>query len=149
MVYRMEKMKYNFLLIIIILVFQSCLHLKASLPWKGDTNVAVESAITDFLRSEKRVSTDHKVFMVKAVELNNDIIGISIRPSLNKFYIVDNKPIYDTLIFPTKFYENNNKLFYWRDTVGRKDDNILLKLREYDHLDSVAHIGEVIGVIDH
>lgn len=129
-------------------MLQSCLGLKTSLTSKGEINVAIESALTDFLRNEKKGRTAYKVFTVKAVELNNDIIGISIRPALNKFYIVDNKPIYDTLLFPTKFYEHENKLFYWKDNDNGQDDNLLLKLRDYNHLDTV-NIGEVIGVIDH
>ena len=142
-------MKLCFFILIIVL-FSSCSSWKTKLRTTNEQNEAVYIAVQDFLHTSKLCKQD-TVFSVYIKSLNDQILGISIIGTSDKLYpTLENKIGTNEKYFPTRFFEENNKLFIWYDSTYYLTDELVNKLSKYNRIDSINVNGiiELRGSID-
>ena len=131
-------MKTNWIIVFLALgLLTSCSSWKKTLTSKGNHNDAVKNAITDFLYSRKYVNND-SVFSVRIVNVNDEILGVSILELINKITIyTENGVDYSYKTFPTKYFEHDGKLFIWKDSTERVPPELISKLSRMNRVDTV------------
>jgi len=135
------------LMILFIIAFSGCASRKSSLSSKGDFNVAIRNAIIDMVQTNNRYIKEDSVFSVGFRNLEGGLIGVSIFGVVDEFLVTEDKET-DSTMFPTKYYEYSNKLFYWKDPNAVLTDEILVKLDQYNQIDSLPSIAFAELVID-
>lgn len=140
----MNKIK---ILIVLIVALQGCATWKLSLRNDGDYNVAIQNAIIDRIHSNDILLKDDSVFSVGFQKLEGGLIGVSIFGVVDEFLVTEDKKT-DSTIFPTRYYEHSGKLFYWKDPSVELSGEILMKLDQYNQIDSLPSIAFAELVID-
>ncbi len=136
--------------ILIIALFSSCSSWKSKLGMTNEQNEAVFIAVQDFLHTSK-LSKQDTVFSVHIESLNDQILGISIVGTTDRLYPTpENKIGTNKKYFPTRYFEENNKLFIWYDSIYYITDELVNKLSMYNRIDSINVNGiiELRGSID-
>ena len=139
-------------LLTFLISLESCASWKGTLTSSGNSNDAVNNAITDFLHTTKLSKTDtifsvsfseyeniiydHESNKVIFIPKNEDIIIISISGAGEKIYPSEKNKIgtYDE-IFPTQYTIRDEKLFYWSDTTQVITQEIISVLERYNNID--------------
>lgn len=124
-----------------------CTPWKSSLICKGDFNVAIRNAITDMISTNHRYIKEDSVFSVGFQNLEGGLVGVSIFSVVNKFLVTEDKET-DSTMFPTRYYEDSNKLFYWKDPDVKLTSKTLSKLDQYNQIDSLPSIAFAELLID-
>ena len=115
----------------------SCSPLTYAFAFDGDQNDAIKRAIHDFLKSRKLSEVD-SIFSIYIENINEDILGISIGASDNSILVFTEDCIeYSYQGFPTMYYEENGKLFYWDDSTKYVSNEIINDLTRYNHIDTI------------
>ena len=123
-----------------ILTFFNCTTSKSILSAEGDITDAVRIAVVDFLQSRKGVAKIDSVFTVNVENINANIVGIGISVDKDKVSVfTKNEVDYDYRFFPTRFYEYQNKLFYWKDSTINISNEIVKKLYRMNRVDTTVH----------
>jgi len=96
---------------------------------------AVNSAISDFIKTSKLIKK-LSTFSILITDIDNGILIIGIVEANDKIYPRESNKVgtYDD-IFPTKYKEVNNKLFYWNDSTQVITQEIIDVLEKYNHID--------------
>jgi hypothetical protein len=127
------------LIALLTMAVYGCSSWKSSLVNKGDYNVAIKNAIIDIMHSDHSYLKDDSVFSIGFRNLEGGLIGVSIFGVSDEFLVTEDKKT-DSTIFPTRYYEQSNKLFYWKDPKVGLNNEILLKLDQYGQIDSLPSI---------
>lgn len=123
-----------------VLTFLSCNTSKKISSSKRGINDAVQSAIVDFLHAKKSIAKKDSVFSVYIEDINEDILGIGISAERDKVSLfTKNEVDYDYRFFPTRFYEHQDKLFYWKDPTVNVSNEIIKKLYEMNRVDTTIY----------
>jgi hypothetical protein len=133
----MNYIKISILFIVVFLL--GCTSWKSSLNRNGDFNVAIKNAVIDMIHTNERFIQNDSVFSVNTLNLNGNLIGVSFFGTVNKFIIINNKKT-DSSMFPTRYYEHSNKLFYWKDSNVELNNEIIEKLHQYNMIDTLESI---------
>jgi len=133
----MSKNIIIFTSILLLILFTNCSTWKQSMISVGDTNDAINNAITDFIHTSRLYKQD-TVFDLKITNVN-DMLVIGIMGKTNKLFVKSNNKIGTNSdpTFPTNFVIKNGRLFLWYDhnkTISQELKNVLI---QYNHLDSV------------
>lgn len=137
-------------LIACLFLFSSCSTWKEVLVAEGNQNDAIQNAIYDFLHSGK-LSKKDSVFSVYTTNINDEILGVSISGDINTLLVVTEDSVeYSYRGFPTKYFEQQGKLFYWDDSTINVTDDLVNALTRYNRVDTMivnTYIPE--RIIDH
>lgn len=129
------KLKYLIILTLIFL-FGSCSTWKNAMVVKGNQNDAVKNAIMDFLHTSRLAKKD-SIFSISIKSINKDIFGVSIFGARNKISVVtENEVDYSYRSFPTKYFEQDGKLFYWIDSTENVSIELINKLSKMNRIDT-------------
>lgn len=111
-------------------------------PWKkmqisnGNQNDAIKNAVIDFLYSPKFFKGD-SVFIISIKNINEDILAVSIFGARNKIAVItENEIDYSYRGFPTKYFEQDGKLFYWQDSTEKVPIELIDKLSKMNRIDT-------------
>jgi hypothetical protein len=138
------------IIFIIITFFFGCTSLKPRLYKIGGQNEAVYNVVQDFLYTSK-LSKKDTVFDILIEDLNKEILGISIIALNDKIQPTPANKIGSNIkYFPTRYIEQENKLFLWYDSTSYLNDELVKKLSTYNRIDSINVNGivEIKGSID-
>lgn len=135
------------LMVLFVIALSGCASWKSSLRSKGDYNAAIQNAIIDMIHSNDRYIKEDSVFSVGFKNLEGGLVGVSIFGVVDEFLVTEDKET-DSTMFPTKYYEYSNKLFYWKDPNVELTSEILRKLDQYNQIDSLPSIAYAELVID-
>lgn len=128
---------YYIIIIFFVFSLSNCNSFQNFIVNKGTTNDAIKNAIYDFVHTSKYSRKD-SVFEIDTKNLNNEILCVSIFGSINKLYPnPENKIGTNYANFPTKYFEYENKLFYWNDSISCITDDLINILSEYNQIDSL------------
>jgi len=161
------RTKTVFFVILMSIGFESCIAYKNELVISGNSNDAIHNAILDFSNTSKLYSRD-SVFSIWFSEkyyrmgFNNladgseeavrgtffpDIVTVSIIASYNRHLLTVAGEIGSkTSMLPTRFVEQNGKLFYWWDKDYPLTKEMLKVLKKYNLL--VDEEGGAIRALD-
>ncbi len=130
-------MKIHLAIVIAISVlFISCTTWKNTMVSTGTDSEGIKNAITDFLHSGKFNKRD-TVFSVYLLNINENILGISISEESNKIAVItENNINYNYKAFPTNYIEENGKLFYWKDSTKAISTELVNKLYKMNRIDT-------------
>lgn len=121
------------ILILIVLINQTCTTWKLNLNQVNRNHAAIENAVLDFYKTSS-LAKKNNTFSVYAKELNSDVLGVSIMGTINKLIVTeDNK----SSQIPTRYIEYEGKLFYWYDENYSLNDTTIDKLNQYKLIDSI------------
>ena len=123
-------------ILIFLLVFQGCAAWKAGLNNNGDYNSAIHNAILDFSNTTSLYKQD-STFSVDFKEFNNEVIGVSIMGTINKFIVTEEGK---SSRLPNRCLKHDGKLFYWYDENHSLDKKVINQLDSYNLIDSVKTI---------
>ncbi|MEE9348787.1 MAG: hypothetical protein V3U80_01930 [Flavobacteriaceae bacterium] len=143
----------NYKVIIYLLVMGlifSCGSQKFQLKQKGNKDNARKNIILDYLYNYTEKSkefffvenfSDTKRLYVFRIEKYN-----TVKPAPS---LTDTIGAY-TDFFPTNYYEKDNKLFIWHDKNKRLDKKTVVKMQEYNCIDSLYYKGDNVdgAIID-
>ena len=133
------KSKLIYLVLIALMLFSCKLSKNISLP-KGEINDAINNAIVDFLHTKKRFMEKDSVFSIYIENVNDDVLGIGISGEKDKIALFTNNEVdYDYRFFPTRIYEHQNKLFYWKDTTISVTKEIITKFYSLNKVDTMIY----------
>lgn len=131
-------MNWKFLISIsLIFITENCLSQKPRInPGVVETK-AINTAIQDFLKTKKFLKKD-SVFDVDVFKISDDLVGVSI-------FGVDNRLIPSNKVrigthqpgFPTKYFEQSGKLFYWYDSTYDVTSKLIAALSRFNQIDSI------------
>lgn len=122
------------------LIFLSCTASKSISSSKRDITDAIQSSIVDFLHSKKSIAKKDSVFSVYVEDINEDMLGIGISAERDKVSLfTKNEVDYDYRFFPTRFFEYQGKLFYWKDSTVKVSNEIIKKLYEMNRVDTTIY----------
>lgn len=130
-------MRFILLIFISIIVFTSCILHKNVIDENNRSSSPIEFAIYNFVNTSS-LFKDDSVFSVRSVNINKDVLGVSIIGRENKFFPTPNIKLgshYPS--FPTQFLEVNNKLFVWYDSTQNISSDLIMILSRYNQLDSM------------
>jgi hypothetical protein len=120
------------------LFLSSCSSWKKIMVTKGNQNDAVQNAIYDFLHFGKLTKKD-SVFSIIIKNVNEDILGVSILREGNKISVItENEIEYNYRAFPTRYFEQNGKLFYWVDSTEKVSIELVDILSKMNRIDTVV-----------
>ncbi|MEL7003336.1 MAG: hypothetical protein AAFN93_11460 [Bacteroidota bacterium] len=125
-------------------VLISCNTWKSQLQANGSNETVVLNAIFDFCHTSFPVKKE-KIFAVDIMEINNNVVGVSILANPEPFIIIDG----DTSNLPSQLIEYQEKLFYWFDEESKVNDQVIAVLNQYDMIDSVKSIAFANIQINH
>ena len=129
------KVAYR-LLIITIVIIESCSSFKPQLKSNGDKETIINNAIIDFSKTKKLYKRD-TVFSVKVLELtnNNDILVVRIIKNNTKVLITDDITVGSKGgKVPTRYIEKEGKLFFWWDDDYALTEEALKVFSKYNLL---------------
>ena len=107
---------------------------------KGDINDAVQNAIADFLSSKQSHVKKDSVFSIHVANISDDILDIGISGERDKIALfTKNEVDYDYRFFPTRIYERESKLFYWKDSTISVSKEIINKLYAMNRVDTTIY----------
>jgi hypothetical protein len=133
------------MLIFFVFLLGSCISWKKMIVAKGNQNDAVKNAIYDFLHSGNFSKKD-SVFSIRLINLNDDALGVSIGANDNKLLPgPDDKINTSHRGFPTKYFEQEDKLFYWYDSTSFITQDLIYILSKYHRIDSL-NVNGFIGI---
>jgi|GEM_PF-5636334 len=133
------KLAYNFWGLT-VLTFLGCTTLTSLSSSKGDISDAIQSSIADFLHSNKSITTKDSVFSINVENVNENVLGIGISVERDKVALfTKNEVDYDYRFFPTRFYEHQDKLFYWKDSTVSVSNEIIKKLYKMNRVDTIIY----------
>ena len=125
---------------LIVLIFLSCTAKKSISSSKKNITDAIQSAIVDFLHSNKNIAEKDSVFSVYIEDISTDVLGIGISAERDKVSLFTKNEIdYDYRFFPARFYEYQEKLFYWKDSTVNVSNEIIKKLYEMNRVDTTIY----------
>jgi hypothetical protein len=120
-----------------IFLFGSCSSLKDVMVAEGDHNDAVQNAIHDFLNTVKFNKKD-RVFAVSIKDINDEILGVSISRDVNTLLVITEDSVeFSYHGFPTRYFEQGGKLFYWDDSTKNVTDDLIATFTRYDLVDTM------------
>ncbi len=137
-------MKKIILVLICLIMFQSCANFKKEMSSKGTYDVAIRNAIIDFSNTSSLFNQD-KYFVLLIDTLKDEKITVSISGTVNKIYYFRNT---DNNELPNKCLEYKNKIFYWRDNNYPQDKKVVEKLYTYKLVDTVDSFAYTKNIID-
>lgn len=141
--------KKNIYLVIIGLLMFSYGSWKSQLKQKGDKDDARMNIMLDYLN--KNVKNGKNFFFIDISENTKNFYVFRIDKDKFKLAptLADTIGAYTTF-FPTNFYEKDNKLFIWHDKNKKLDKKIVLKMQEYNCIDSLYYKGDNVdgAIID-
>lgn len=149
-------MKLNYFLLLMSFYFlnESCSPFKMNLIKKGNQDEAIHNAILDFSNSSRLYKRD-SVFLVSAYdkvckmilvklndgnstwnkgEIDEGKIAVSIIASYNKFLLTEDIGIGSKGILPSRYIEQDGKLFYWWDDDYPLTEEALTVFNKYSLL---------------
>ena len=135
-------------LVVLLSTLISCASWKEMQESDGDEFIAVKNAILDLRNTESKFYESDDVYSVRIKRDGNDIIGLSFYGALNKFIVIDDESI-ESPTLPNRYYEVDDKLFYWNEGSGKTSNELIEKLIEYNQLDTLKSVGDDISVLDH
>lgn len=129
-------------LVVIGLLMFSCGSWKSQLKQKGDKDDARMNIMLDYLNN-KDVTIDKKFYHVYNPKEIKNIYVFGIDTDEIKFAprLADTIGAFTTF-FPTNYYEKDNKLFIWYDKNKRLDKKTVVKMQEYNCIDSLYYKGD-------
>ena len=127
---------------LILIIITSCNSWKEKLSKHGDNNLARRNAIIDFTYSNMEKKTNDKVFSVTEFDGPQNMYGhMIIREQI--FYPSTNDTVgsYPKTYFPSKFHEENGKLFLWgfADRNGTITTELVSIMQKYEMIDSLYY----------
>lgn len=129
------KLRY-FILTLFIGSLISCNPWKKTQISKGNQNDAIKNAVIDFLHSKRFMKGD-SVFSIRTQNITDDIFGVSIFGVTNNISVItENEINYSYKAFPTKYLEQNGKLFYWIDSTEIVPIELINKLSNMNRIDT-------------
>jgi hypothetical protein len=132
------------------IILGSCASYKDLMIANGDQNDAVKNAIYDFVK-KSRLSKKSDVFKVNITHVNDKVLAVSIIEAVDKLMPdPDNKIGTSHSNFPTRYLEQEGKLFYWYDSTDVITLRLISVLSEYNQIDStnVNSIVEIKGTLN-
>lgn len=127
----------NLIYLLVLFIFWNCNTYKKNIIAKGDQNVMVQNAITDFLNTSNLANKD-SVFHITVDSINRTVSGVSIMGVTNKFQVFPkNKINSKDDWFPSRYVEKNGKLFIWADSTYGLKENIIKVMSDYKVLDTI------------
>ena len=143
-------MKLSYIIIVVFFLLWSCSSWEKTMIVKGNQDDAIQNAIYDFLNSEKIDKRD-SIFGIYVKTISDEILGITIRADANPLLVVTEDNInYNYRGFPTMYFENRGKLFYWDDPTKSVNTDIISIFTKYNLIDTMilnVYIPEIM--IDH
>ncbi len=122
------------------LIFYSCKTSKKIPLSKGEINDAIQNAIADFLQTKKNFAKQDNIFSIYVENINANILGISISAEKDKIALfTKNEVEYDYRFFPTRIYEQQDKLFCWKDSTINVSKEIVNKLYSINKVDTMIY----------
>lgn len=126
----------SYCLLLLLFFISGCATWKKALISEGNKNEAVKNAIIDFLHCNKSINRD-SVFSITIKNIGDTILGVSISGVSNKISVITkNEQEYSYQAFPTKYYEQNSKLFYWKDSTEKVPVELISKLSKMNKIDT-------------
>lgn len=143
-------MKSANLLIIFVFLFLGCSSWKDVMVAEGTQNTAINNAIYDFLYSGKLSKRD-SVFYVYTKNISQEVIGVNILGTYDKVLVSTEDSIsFSYSGFPTGYFENKGKLFYWHDSTKTVTDDLISTFTKYNLVDTmVINVYIPESTIDH
>lgn len=134
-------MKIFFALVLIINSFFSigCLPLKnisfkKELIAKGGRDEAIYNAIIDFTNTSSKLYKYNSIFTIKTVEINEEIMVVRIGKNSMQLLLTDSTITGSIGFFPSKYFEKDDKLFFWWDDEYPLTDTALNVFKKYNLL---------------
>jgi hypothetical protein len=135
----------NLILIFFVFLTGSCTSWKRIMVAQGNQNDAVQNAIKDFLHTDKYSKKD-TVFSIRIADLNGEVLGVSIGRNDNRLLPgPDDKIGTNQRGFPTRYFEQEGKLFYWYDSTYSITRDLIHMLSKYHRIDSL-NVNGFIGI---
>lgn len=130
--------KVNLLFLIgLIFLFQNCSSFKKELISKGNKDDAIKNATLDFSMTSKFYK-ESNVFSVTAVGMENNENLIVVRIGRNNENFILNPGVEITSIgLPSRYIENNGKLFIWWDNTYPLTGEMISVLKKYNILQEI------------
>lgn len=138
------KTQYYIVLILVFLI-GSCAPWKDIMVTEGNQNDAIKNAIHDFLHTSKFSKKD-SIFSIYFENVNDNVLGVSIGAEENKLLpSSDNKIGTNHPYFPTRYIEQEGKLFYWYDSTHVITNDLVSILSKYNQIDSL-NVNGFVGI---
>ena len=122
-------------LIFFLIMFSGCASWKEQLITKGNHNELIQNAVTDFIHTSNLYKKDN-VFEVKVDSINEELLGVRIGAEINPLLVsVDTNKVINESGLPTRYIEQEGKIFYWIDSnqeLTKETIEVLLKYTEVD-----------------
>ena len=116
----------------------SCSPWKETLVAQGDQYDAVANSVRDFLR-HGRYSQHDRVFSVSIKSLPDGLLGVSIYPDSNKVLVsTEDRISFSYRGFPTRYMEQDGKLFYWDDSTSQVSPDLVAALMRHRLVDTMV-----------
>ncbi|MFN8357190.1 MAG: hypothetical protein U0Y10_22230 [Spirosomataceae bacterium] len=133
------KLKLVFLVLTALIIYSCKTSKKLSLS-RGEVNDAIQDAIADFLRTKKILAKQDSVFSIYVENINDDVLGIGISGERDKIALFTKNEIdYDYRLFPTRIYEQNGKMFFWKDSTASVSKEVIDKLYALNRVDTTVY----------
>lgn len=130
-------MKSVYIIPILILLFWSCSSWKDVMVAEGSHNDAIQNAIQDFVNTVN-LSRKDSVFAVYIKNINDKILGIGISRDVNTLLVITEDSVeFSYHGFPTRYFEQDGKLFYWDDPTVSVTDDLIATFTRYNLVDTM------------
>lgn len=127
------------------MIFHSLHSQQLTLKEDYTSSSVIKIAIDDFVQSEK-ISKKDTVYHVEIVDVDENIIGVSIIGADNKWVPSTINVIGSSYSnFPTEYYIINSKLFSWYDSTKYVSEKLIYALADYHQIDSM-NVNGFIGL---
>ena len=129
------RIKYFLILIAILLFFENCGSFKRELIRIGDEENAIKNAILDFTNTS-RLYKKSTVFSVSVFVLNNneELLVVRIGKNNTKMLLTASTKAGSKGKIPSRYIEQEGKLFFWWDDNYPLTEKTLAVFREYNLL---------------
>ncbi|MBI5373688.1 MAG: hypothetical protein HZA79_16810 [Sphingobacteriales bacterium] len=124
---------FYFALVITIFTIVGCSSFRKLLVERGDSKEAIQNAILDFSKSCKLYKKD-SVFSISAMLLedNDELLVVRIGKFGSKLLLRDSVKAGSYGLFPSRYFEKDGKLFFWRDKSFPLTKEVLSVLTKYN-----------------
>ncbi len=110
---------------------------------------AIKNAIYDFSHSYKNKADS--VFYIYTKNINQEVLGVNIFATYDKVLVSTEDSIkFSYRGFPTGYFENEGKLFYWHDSTRTVTNDLISALEKYNLIDTmIVNVYMPESTIDH